>query len=102
MALLICEEEPGLASFTRFAIFNHLDGRRDSLLIDAEFLYHENGHTYLPVDIISRGKDWVLIELSDEANSGTRRLWVAPSALSSRQPYQWPGTRAGQSLPRNP
>lgn len=81
MPLVVCEVKPGLASFVRFAIVRDLNGRRESLQVDEDFLTHENGHSYLPVGLVYQDKERALIELPQEADSGARRLWVAPADL---------------------
>jgi hypothetical protein len=70
-----------MASLTRFAIIKDLNGRRESLQIDADFLTVENGQNYLPVGVVYRDPEKVLIELPTEADSGTNRLWVAPFSI---------------------
>jgi hypothetical protein len=81
MPLVACEVRPGLASFARFALVKDLSGREESLQVKADFLTYENGQAYLPVGVVYRDQEKVLIELSHEADSGTYRLWVAPSDL---------------------
>ncbi len=79
MAHLPCDVLPGLASFSRFAIVKDLDGREHSIQVNDDFLTYENGHSYLPVGIVYRGPDKVLIEFSHESDTGTYRIWVSPS-----------------------
>ncbi len=79
MPLIPCEVRPGQASFVRYAIVKDLNGRREYIQVDKDFLTYENGQSYLPVGVVYRDPEKVLIELSHEADSGTHRLWVAPS-----------------------
>jgi hypothetical protein len=81
MPELLCEVRPGMASFSRFAIVKDLEGCQHSIQVDADFLGQHDGHSYLPVGVVYRGPDRVLIEFSHEADTGTYRFWVAPSDL---------------------
>jgi hypothetical protein len=76
--------KPGLAPFTRYAIVTDLSGRRESLQVNADFLTVENGQAYLPIGIVYRDQEKILIELPHEADSGTHRLWVAPANVHER------------------
>jgi len=81
VADLVCDVRPGMASFSRFAIIKDLDSRRHSIQVNADFLTQDNGQSYLPVGVVYRGGDRVLIEFPHESDTGTYRIWVAPSDL---------------------
>ncbi len=58
-----------------------INGRQESLQVNDDFLTYEEGRSYLPVGVVYRDKDKVLIEFPHEADSGTYRIWVSPVNL---------------------
>ncbi|HKI34955.1 MAG TPA: hypothetical protein VKA46_24075 [Gemmataceae bacterium] len=82
MADVKCKVKPGLASFERGVAVTDIDGRPEFLRVNADFLTYENGQAYLPIGVVYRLADRVLIELPHEADSGTHRLWVDPASIS--------------------
>ncbi len=81
MADVKCEVRPGLASFERGVAVTDIEGRRQYLRVNADFLSYEMGQGYLPVGIVYRFPDKVLIELPHESDSGANRLWVDPATV---------------------
>jgi hypothetical protein len=73
----------GLRNSERTVAVRDVHGRREFLRVEADFLTSEGGRPWLPVGKIYEDKDRqiALIELPQEAASGTNRLWVRLSAV---------------------
>ena len=83
MALVLCEVHPGLGKDDASVAVQDVRSLRTFLNVDRAFLTRDNAQTYLPVGVVCRDRDRgvALIELPQEADSGTHRLWVPVSSL---------------------
>jgi hypothetical protein len=81
MADVRCEVRPGLASFERGVAVTDIEGRRQYLRVNADFLTYQDGQSYLPIGVVYRLPDKVLIELPHESDSGAYRMWVDPTTI---------------------
>jgi hypothetical protein len=83
MPFLRCDIKPGLRDSEVTVTVEDVNGRKQRLRVERDFLREEAGQLYLPIGIVVRHpeKPWVLIELPREADSGANRMWVAPEQL---------------------
>jgi hypothetical protein len=81
MSAVVCEVTPGFADFERSVSVKDLGGHRQHLRVNSDFLTLKNGLYYLPIGIVYRSPEKVLIELPHESDSGAYRLWVSPRDL---------------------
>jgi hypothetical protein len=58
-------------------------GRREFLRVEHDFLTVQGDQTYLPVGVVAedRDKQLVLVELPQEGECGSWRMWVRPADL---------------------
>lgn len=87
MELVACEISPGLRASEATVAVRSFDGDQQFLRLERDFLNFESdsGRYYLTVGLIQKdpsGK-FALIELPQEADSGTSRLWVFVHDLKS-------------------
>ncbi len=79
MALVACDQvTKGLRSSERTVSLLDAQGRKEFLRVEEGFLTQENGKSWLPVGVVyeDKARGIVLVELPQEAESGTNRLWV--------------------------
>ena len=80
MAQLRCEKvSPGMREEERsVTVRDAVSGLRSSLRVEADFLTHRDGQTYLPVGVVQREpqQGLALIELPQAPDAGNTRLWV--------------------------
>jgi hypothetical protein len=81
MPYVLCHIDEGLRPSEVTVEVPHHDGGSAFLRVDREFVKNLDGNTYLPIGIIYRENDLVLIELPHEADSGANRLWVPRSSI---------------------
>ena len=85
MAELICERvSRGMRDSERtVTIRDAVNGRRDFLRVEADFLTFNSGRYYLPVGIVQEEpqQGLVLIELPQESETGYNRHWVRTEDL---------------------
>jgi hypothetical protein len=92
MAEVICDQVTrGLRESEAIAAVRDVYGRRHFLRVERDFLAPgPSGKQYLPVGVvhIDPRTRAVLIEFPHEAETGTNRIWVEPSAF--REPVETP------------
>lgn len=82
MAQVKCERiSEGLRASEAVAVVQNIYGRRHFLRVERDFLTPLDGASYLPVGIVhadprNPNTGPVLIELPQESENGTNRLWV--------------------------
>ena len=79
MARLLCDQvSAGLRPSERTIAVKDIHGRTQFLRVELAFLTHEDGKYWLPVGKVYEDKqrEIALVELPQEAESGTNRLWV--------------------------
>jgi len=80
MAEIRCEKvSRGLRSTEKsVTVRNAVTGLQSSLRVEADFLTLDKGNYYLPVGVVQeeREQGLALIELPQEPDSGSTRLWV--------------------------
>jgi hypothetical protein len=83
MEHVLCEVHPGLGKRDASVAVQDVQNVRTFLHVDRDFLTREHDRIYLPVGIVRRDRERgvALIELPQEADSGTHRLWVPLSSL---------------------
>ncbi len=84
MPQLRCESvSEGLRASEGLAVFRDYRGRRHFLRVERDFLSEKDGQHYLPIGVvhIDPRTNLVLIELSQEAETGANRLWVKQEQL---------------------
>jgi hypothetical protein len=84
MPELLCERVgPGMREDERTVAIRDIFGRREFLRVPYGFLTHEGDKYYVPVGVvhIDKEKQLVLIELPQEGECGSWRLWVRVSDL---------------------
>ena len=84
MALIICDQvTKGMRSSERTIAIKDAQGRRVFLRVEEDFLTKEAGRYWLTVGVINEDKNHeaVLIELPQESESGTYRLWAKTTDL---------------------
>ena len=82
MAQVVCEVSAGLRDSEKTVAVRDIQGRRQFLRVEQDFLTHEGEQSYLPVGVVQATADGkVLIELPHEADSGANRLWIKRSDL---------------------
>jgi hypothetical protein len=71
-----------------------LDGRREFLPVERDFVVREGSKYFLPVAVlhVDPGQNAALIALPVESDSGANRIWVELSSV--RHLAESPGTRA--------
>ena len=81
-----CDVSPGLRPSERTVAVTTVQGRREYLRLEANYLRHEGERAYLPVGFLYEHPESnsALIELPLEADSGARRLFVPRSHLTAR------------------
>jgi hypothetical protein len=82
---VLCEVSPGLRPSERTVAVCNVQGRREYLRIEANYLRQEGGRAYLPVGFLYEHPESnsVLIELPLEADSGARRVFVPKTHVIS-------------------
>ena len=87
MELILCEVSKGLRDSEATVAVRSFDGDQQFLRIERDFLNFEpeTGRYYLTVGLIQKDQSgkFALIELPQEADSGTSRLWVATADFQS-------------------
>jgi len=87
MELVACEISQGLRASEATIAVRGFDGDQQFLRLERDFLNFEpnSGRYYLTVSLIQKDQSgkFALIELPQEAASGTSRLWVSVSDLKS-------------------
>jgi hypothetical protein len=84
MALVVCEQVgKGLRSSERTVLIRDIHGRKEYLRVEADFLTIQGNRALLPVAKVFEDKDRAiaLIELPQESESGTNRLWMRAGDL---------------------
>jgi hypothetical protein len=84
VAELICERVgPGMRDSERTVAVKDVRGRREYLRVPRGFLTSVGDKHYLPVGVVyeDREKQLVLIELPQEGECGSSRLWVRAGDL---------------------
>jgi hypothetical protein len=80
MAKIRCEDvSRGLREEERtVSVRNAVTGLRSFLRVEADFLTYHDGNSYLPVGVVQKEPEHglVLIELPQEPDAGSTRLWV--------------------------
>lgn len=80
MAQIRCEDvSPGLREEERtVTVRNAVTGLRSFLRVETDFLTYRDGSYYLPVGVVQQEPqlNLVLIELPQEPDAGSTRLWV--------------------------
>src|ERR1700687_4577178 len=80
MPEILCEDvSPGLREEERLVIVRDaVSGRRSYLRVETGFLTVKDGHHYLPVGVVQDEpqQGLALIELPQEPDAGSTRLWV--------------------------
>ncbi|HEV3387275.1 MAG TPA: hypothetical protein VG097_20825 [Gemmata sp.] len=86
MTHVVCDVADGLRPAEATVSIRTYSGRVEYLPLDRGMLSRENGTHLLPVGVIyqDESKDAAFVELPDEADSGTSRVWVRLSDM--RQP----------------
>lgn len=87
MALVACEVSNGLRASEATVSVREVAGDRQFLRVERDFLSSVDGRQYLSVGLIRYDPTgaFALIELPQEADSGTSRLWVpAADVVASR------------------
>ena len=79
MPTVRCDVSEGLRDSDRTVGVRGVDGGTAYLRVRRDFLSHEGTDAYLPVGVVMRDGDRVLIELPEEADNGANRVWVAAS-----------------------
>jgi hypothetical protein len=88
MALIVCDQiTKGLRGSERTVAIKDVRGRKEFLRVEEGFLTLESGKYWLPVGKIheDKGKGIALIELPQESESGTNRLWVRLSDFFEKE-----------------
>lgn len=90
MKHMICEVTDGLRPAEATVMVRDFSGRSQFLPLDRRMLARANGHYLLPVYIVHQddSKGVALVELPDEADSGTWRIWIRVSDF--QQPESHP------------
>ena len=85
MAHIICEVTDGLRPSEATVAVRDYAGRTEYLPVDRGMLARANGKHLLPVRILYQDeiKNAAFVQLPDEADSGTTRLWVRLADLQS-------------------
>jgi hypothetical protein len=89
MVQVACEVTPGLRDSERTVAVRDINGRRQFLRVEQDFLSQSSGQSFLPIGIvgIDEGKQLALIELPHESDAGGNRLWVSLNQLQGlREP----------------
>jgi hypothetical protein len=85
MVEILCESiDRGLRADERsVCVRNAVTGLRSSLRVPADYLTFHEGKYYLPVGVIQEEpqRGLVLVELTQEPDTGPTRLWVRTSDL---------------------
>lgn len=84
MALLLCAKvSEGLRPSEKLVTILDAMGRREYLRVEESFLAKLGDQFYLPVSVLQSGGEAGnrLIELPQESERGTNRLWVSPVNL---------------------
>ncbi|MCI0699546.1 MAG: hypothetical protein L0241_00475 [Planctomycetia bacterium] len=78
MAHILCEVTDGLRPAEATVAVRDYTGRTEYLPVDRGLLARANGKYLLPVHMIyqDQAKGAALVQLPDEADSGTSRIWV--------------------------
>jgi hypothetical protein len=86
MTHVICEVGDGLRPSEATVVVHNYSGRSEYLPVDRGMLVRMNGKHLLPVRLIYQddSKGAAFVELPDEADSGTSRIWVRLTDI--RQP----------------
>ncbi|WP_435018818.1 hypothetical protein TA3x_000804 [Tundrisphaera sp. TA3] len=87
MALVACEISDGLRASEATVAVREVVGDRQYLRVERDFLTEDAGRYYLSVALIQMDPTGAsaLIELPQEADSGTSRLWVPASDLRQKR-----------------
>lgn len=85
MALVACEVSDGLRDSEATVAVREVGGDQQFLRIERDFLTSEDGRDFLTVGVIQRDGTgrYLLVELPQEADSGTSRLWVSVDDVKS-------------------
>ena len=81
MPYVLCNIAEGLRPSEITVEVRDNEGRSEFLRVDRDYVKALDGEKFLPVGIIFREADNVLIELPHEADSGANRLWVPRSSV---------------------
>jgi hypothetical protein len=85
MALVVCESvADGLRPEERsVTVRNAVNGGRSEVRVEADFLTIHNSKCYLPVGVVQEEpqRGLVLVELPQEPDVGSTRLWVQASDI---------------------
>lgn len=85
MALLICENvSRGMRDEERtVSVRNAVTGARSYVRVECDFLTHRDGRYFLPVGVIQEEPQHglALVELPQEPDAGSTRLWVKAADL---------------------
>lgn len=90
MALVVCESvADGLRPEERsVTVRNAVSGDRSSVRVEADFLTIHDSKWYLPVGVVQEEPHFglVLVELPQEPDAGSTRLWVRASDVLKAHP----------------
>ncbi|GEM_PF-1480830 len=81
MAYVRCDIDDGLRPSEATVEVKDVHGRSQFLRVERDFVKSFDGVSYLPMGIVHRDNEVVLIELPHEADSGANRLWVPKSSV---------------------
>jgi hypothetical protein len=83
MTHVICDVAAGLRPAEATVAVRSYSGRMEYFPLDRGMLSHVNGTHLLPVSVIYQddSKDAAFVQLPDEADSGTSRIWVRLSDM---------------------
>lgn len=89
MPLVLCETvSDGLRPEEKsVTVLNVVNGQRSAVRVETDFLTVENAKYYLPVGIVQEEPQLglLLVELPQEPDAGSTRLWVRSSEVLKRQ-----------------